>query len=84
MALSPDNLVGLYYAQGEYTDAELLFKCVLAIEEKALGPDHPEVAASLGNYAALLRKTGRDVEAAKLEARTEAIRAGRAKENPAN
>ena len=52
--------------------------------EKALGPEHPHVAASLANYAALLRETGRATEAAKLEARAEAIRAKHARENPAN
>ncbi len=47
----------------------------LAIVEKALGSEHPSVAASLANYAALLRKTGRSDEAAKMEARAKAIRA---------
>ena len=35
--------------------------------EKVLGPEHPRVAQSLENYAALLRKTGRYAEAARLE-----------------
>ena len=43
--------------------------------EKALGPEHPNVAASLENYAALLRETGRADEAAEMEARAKAIRA---------
>ena len=51
---------------------------------KALGSEHPSVAASLENYAALRRETGRSDEAAKMEARAEAIRAKHAKENPAN
>ena len=51
---------------------------------KALGPEHPDVAQSLENYAALLRKTGRATEAAKMEARAKAIRAKRAEQNPAN
>jgi len=50
--------------------------------EKALGPEHPYVAGSLENYAALLRKTGRDIEATKMEARAKAIRAKHARENP--
>ena len=41
----------------------------LAIQEKALGPEHPDVATSLENYAALLRETGRTAEADKMEAR---------------
>ncbi len=50
--------------------------------EKALGPDHPDVATSLENYADLLRKTGRGDEAAKMEARAKAIRAKHALDNP--
>ena len=62
--------------------AEPLQKRALAIREKALGPEHPRVATSLENYAALLRDTGRSAEAAKMEARAKAIRAKHAKENP--
>ena len=58
-----------------------LFKRSLAIDEKALGPDHPNVAQSLDNYAALLRATGRTAEAVKMEARAKAIRVKRVKEN---
>jgi hypothetical protein len=49
-----------------------------------VGAEHPNVADSLESYAALLRKTGRDIEAVKLEARAKAIRAKHAEENPAN
>ncbi len=51
----------------------------LAIMEKALGPNHPHVATTLENYAALLRETGRICEANKVEARAKAIRVKRAK-----
>ena len=57
----------LYSAQGNYPMGELLYNRALAIWEKALGPEHPHVAASLENYAALLRKTGRGGEARKME-----------------
>ncbi len=59
-------------------------KRALAIREEALGPEHPHVAQSLENYAALLRETGRGAEAAKREARAEAIRTRHAEQNPAN
>ncbi len=54
-----------------------------------MGPEHPHVAQSLENYAALLRKTGRSAEASKLEARAKAIRAKailakHVEQNPAN
>lgn len=54
--------------------------------EKALREDHPHVAMSLENYAALLRKmkplSSRLpwLEAAKMEARAKAIRARHARE----
>ena len=69
------NLASLYQAQGNYADAEPLYRRSLAINEKVLGPEHPDVAQSLENYAALLRKTGRADEAVEMEARAKAIRA---------
>ena len=71
-----------YLDQGRYTDAEPLYKRALAIQEKALGLDHPVVAQSLENYAHLLRDTGCGTEAAKMEARAQAIRAKHAEEHP--
>jgi tetratricopeptide (TPR) repeat protein len=50
------------------------YRQALAILEKALGPNHPEIAENLDSYALVLRKTGRSAEAAKLEARAAAIR----------
>ncbi|MDA0803982.1 MAG: tetratricopeptide repeat protein, partial [Planctomycetota bacterium] len=55
--------------------AEPLYKRSLAIWEKALGPDHPDVATSLENLAALYRATKRDKEAEPLEQRAAKIRA---------
>ncbi|MEE8513514.1 MAG: tetratricopeptide repeat protein [Gammaproteobacteria bacterium] len=82
MATTLNNLAALYASQGRYAESEPLYKRALAIVEKALGPDHPNIATSLENYAAVLRKTGRTTEAANLEARANAIRAQRAMENP--
>ena len=72
----------LYMAQGKHAQAELLFRRAIAIDEKALGPEHPHVAIGLENYADLLRKMNRDAEAEKLEARAQAIRAKHGQENP--
>ncbi len=81
VAQSLNNLALLYQAQSRYAEAEPLYRRSLAIWEKALGPEHPNLATSLENYAALLRATGRTAEADKMEARAEAIRVKRAKEN---
>ena len=75
LAASLNNLALLYDAQGNYAQAEPLYKRSLAIVEKALGPEHPDVATALENYADLLRKTKREAEAENLEARAKAIRA---------
>ncbi len=75
MATSLNTLAGLYDNQGRYAEAEPLYQRSLAIREKALGPEHPDVAQSLENYAALLRNTELNDEAEKLEARAKAIRA---------
>jgi hypothetical protein len=54
----------------------------LVIYEKALGPGHPDIASILQNYADLLRRTKREAEAKKLEARVQAIRAKHGQANP--
>ena len=41
--------------QGKYDDAEPLYKRALAIRKETLGPQHPQVAASLNNLALLLQ-----------------------------
>lgn len=42
--------------QGNYEQAWLLYERSLAIREKALGPEHPDVAKALNNMANLLQK----------------------------
>ena len=51
-------------ALGAYASARPLFERALAIREKALGPDHPDTAASLNNLAVLLQAQG-DLAAAR-------------------
>ena len=86
VAASLISLARLYKAQGRYAEAEPLLnrglaikatnlKRGLAIREKALGPDHPDVATSMENYASLLRQIGRNSEAEAMEASARAIRA---------
>lgn len=68
------------YEQGDYARAETLYRRALEVLEKAQGPEHPNVAEVLENYAGLLRKMNREAEAEKLEARAHAIRAQHALE----
>ena len=46
------------YTLGRYGEAEPLYQQSLAIWKKALGPDHPDVATSLNNLAALYQAQG--------------------------
>ncbi len=50
--------------------------------EKALGPEHPQVAARLNDLAKLYYAQGKYAEVAKLQARAKAIRSKHAQENP--
>ncbi len=69
--------------KGNYPEAEKHIAAAVK-EAEGFGPQDPRLAASLENYAALRRETGRSDEAAKMEARAEAIRAKHAEKNPAN
>jgi tetratricopeptide (TPR) repeat protein len=60
--------------QGQYADAEPLYKRSLAIREKALGSDHLDVAQSLNNLAELYQAQGRYADAELLHKRALAIR----------
>ena len=48
---------------------------LLSIALNVCGPEHPNVAPILENYAALLREMDREDEAEEMEARAKAIRA---------
>ena len=68
------NAQGLTLLQhGRYPDAEMLFKRALAIDEKAQGPEHPDVASILNNLAAVYDDEGRYAEAEPLDKRALAI-----------
>ena len=64
----------LYCDQGEYWQAEPHGKRALEIFEKALGPTHPVVAATLEILAEVYRALKRDDDAEILEERAAAIR----------
>ncbi len=79
LAASFSDEARLYYQKGEYAEAERLYRRSLAIREKALGPDHPEVATSLDNLAELYQAQGKYAEAEPLLQRSLAIRKGATK-----
>ena len=65
---------GYLAERGLFAEAESLHKRSLAIREKALGRDHPDVALSLNNLAELYRNQGKYAEAEPLYGRSLAIR----------
>jgi len=68
------NLAGLLQDLGDLAGARPLYERSLAIEEKALGPEHVRVAASLDALAVLLFETGDYAGARPLFERSLAIR----------
>ena len=81
---SLNSLAGLYYARGEYVRAEPLYQRALATLEKALGPDHPDVAISLNNLAMLRWARGDRAAAALLTVRADRVREKTIDENVKN
>jgi tetratricopeptide (TPR) repeat protein len=68
------NQVGLYlHDRARYAEVKPLYQRALAIREKALGPDHPDVAQSLNNLAALYDAQGQYARAEPLYQRALAI-----------
>ena len=59
---------------GKYADAIPLAERALALREKVLGPNHPDVALSLNNLAQLYKDQGRYSDAEPLYQRSLAIR----------
>jgi len=55
---SLDAEARLFFSKGQYGKAALLFKRSLAINEKTLGPYHPDVATSLNDLADVYRAQG--------------------------
>ena len=56
--LDGESVWRLLHARGVYSEVEPVFRCALAIRERALGPEHPDVAASLNNLAMLYHAQG--------------------------
>jgi tetratricopeptide (TPR) repeat protein len=50
------HLAAVYDAQGQYTEAALLYRRGLVLQEQVVGPDHPQLVDVLEASAALHRK----------------------------
>jgi tetratricopeptide (TPR) repeat protein len=69
------NQTGYYLDErARYAEAEPLYRSALAIGEKVLGPDAPDVATALNNLGELYRKGGDYAQAEPLYRRAIAIR----------
>jgi tetratricopeptide (TPR) repeat protein/predicted Ser/Thr protein kinase len=62
-ALLHNNLGNIFWAQGKHGDAQREYQQALALREKALGPEHPDVAGPRNNLGTVLREQGRHAEA---------------------
>jgi tetratricopeptide (TPR) repeat protein len=60
---SMNNLAGVLNSQGQYDEAEAMYRQVLEISENALGWDHFCTLSSMNNLAGMLKCQGRDAEA---------------------
>ncbi len=74
IAISMNNMAGLYTNLARYEQAEPLYKQALAIQQTALPEEHLDIASSLNNLASLYATQGRYAEAETLYQQVLAIR----------
>ena len=65
-----NNLAKILVKQGRYDEAEPLYRRAMAISEKALDPNHPNMALVLHNMSELYRLRGQLAEAEPLARRS--------------
>jgi tetratricopeptide (TPR) repeat protein len=63
VAMSLNNLAGLYRSQGKYEEAEPLYRSALEKRKRLLGEEHPDIAISQWNLGVLYQSQGRYSEA---------------------
>jgi tetratricopeptide (TPR) repeat protein len=68
------NLAQIYEAENKFADAEPRYQQAITAFGEAAGPNSPNVATTLENYARLLRKLNRKSEASKMKRQAEEIR----------
>jgi tetratricopeptide (TPR) repeat protein len=67
-------LAQTYIQEGKFAQAEPLLKRAIAIAERSNGPQHCSLSPILDAYADVLKRIHREAEAAKISARSRAIR----------
>ena len=67
------NLAGIHLSAGEYAEGRAALEQAIAIQEAALGPDHPSLARSLNNLASIDASAGSYEQAKQLHARALAL-----------
>jgi tetratricopeptide (TPR) repeat protein len=72
-AVAQNNLAMLRRLEGNLKQSEALYKHALETEETKFGPEHPEVATTLVNLAALYRIRGEDEAAENADRRALAL-----------
>jgi hypothetical protein len=82
LAVALHNLAIVYIEEGKSAEALPLLEQSLAIHQKALGPDHPQVEWDLEDLAITLRALGRVAEANVDEERAATIRNKSGLKNP--
>lgn len=70
---SLNNLANCYRQQGKFNEAEPLYKRALELKTKQVGPFSNELISIMENYAKMLRASGRESEATKLDDKARAI-----------
>ena len=73
LANDMNNLARFYREQGNYDQSQIYYKQSLALRQSILSPHDLRIAASLRNYANLLRRMENNDEAEKLDKQAEAI-----------
>jgi hypothetical protein len=63
IAVRLNNLAAVHQARGAWAEAERLYLRTLEIQEKLLGPDHPDFALTIHNLASLFATRNRTAEA---------------------
>jgi Tfp pilus assembly protein PilF len=58
-----ENMASAFYQQGKHAEAETLYREVLVVQRRVLGPEHPDTLRIAGNLAVSLDDQGKYAEA---------------------